>query len=121
MLGSDITLDPESANRILDIVERGQRRELDKLNAQMKTRIDSAADGSPLKGYKANFRTVPFSPEYVERTTATLDDGDRATLVKEIDNPTFRKEFDKAYGPGSSRDMYEALTGVDPGPLSGSN
>lgn len=103
--------------RILDITERGQRREIAKANARMEARVGAAGPDSPLAKVFQPVAVPDLSAEYIESTLAPVDKGDLTLLINNQESMSYRSEFDKAYGDGASRDIIEAATGIDPGPL----
>jgi len=110
------TLTEEGLRRILDITERGQRREIVKANERMRTRVEAAGEDSPLKKAFVEIQVPYLSQEYVDSVTARVPESDRNLIVQNMKDPLAIKEFDDAYGEGSARDIIEALTGIDIGP-----
>lgn len=110
------TLTEEALRRILDITERGQRREIVKANERMRARVDQAGEDSPLKKAFVEINVPYLSQEYIDSVTARVPESDRNILVQNMNDPLAIAEFDQQYGEGSARDIIEALTGIDVGP-----
>jgi hypothetical protein len=114
------TLTQDALMRIMDITERGERREIIKANARMEARINASPEDSPLRKVFQPIQVPTLSTEYIQNTLGNVDRGDLTALLKESSKMSTRAAFDAAYGEGASRDVIEAATGMDPGPLTSS-
>ena len=104
-----------AARRILDILERGQRRNIIKANKKMSARVEASAPESALRKVFQPAAVPDYSPEYVDSVKAGIPEDALSELMKAPDDKANRKEFDDVFGVGRARDILEALTGTDYG------